>query len=77
MHAACAVGEGLVDGHALDRRRDVAQHVDGRSAEPLILVEMSAYEHEVATELPRLIHRSWRWRATVGISLRKARALTD
>src|SRR5215831_15562673 len=47
------VGEGLVDGDALDGRREIAQDPDGGVTEPLVFVEMSADKHEVGTELPR------------------------
>src|SRR5262245_56059853 len=53
MRAPCNVGEGLVDGDALDRRREIAQDCDGGVAEPLVFVEMSADKHEVGTELLR------------------------
>ena len=53
MRAPCNVGEGLVDGDALDGRREIAQDCDGGVAEPLILVEMPADKDEVGTELPR------------------------
>ena len=53
MRAPCNVGEGLVDGDALDGRREIAQHADGGVTEPLVFFEMSADENEVATELPR------------------------
>src|SRR5215216_2490647 len=53
MRAPCNVGEGLVDGDALDGRREIAQDSDGGVAEPLVFVEMSTDEHEVGTELPR------------------------
>ncbi len=53
MRAPCNVGECLVDGDALDGRREIAQDGDGGIAEPLVLVEMSADENEVGTELPR------------------------
>src|SRR5262245_4567863 len=53
MGAPRHVGEGLVDGDALDRRREIAQDCDGGIAEPLVFVEMSADKHEVGTELPR------------------------
>ena len=47
------VGKSLVDGDALDGRREIAQHSDGGVAKPLVFVEMAADEHEVGTELPR------------------------
>src|SRR5688572_10445266 len=53
MRARCHVGEGLVDGDALDGRREIAQDSDGGVAEPLVFVEMSADKHEVGTEFPR------------------------
>src|SRR5678815_5226975 len=53
MCAPRNVGEGFVDGDALDGRCEVAQYSDGGVAEPLIFVEMSADKHEVGTELPR------------------------
>ncbi len=53
MRAPCNVGEGLVDGDALDGRREIAQDSDGGVAEPLVFVEMSADKNEVVTELPR------------------------
>ncbi len=53
MRASGHVGEGLVDGDALDGRREIAQDSDGGVAEPLVFVEMSIDEHEVGTELPR------------------------
>src|ERR1700752_2423500 len=53
MRAPCHVGESLVDGEALDGRREIAQDSDGGVAEPLVFVEMSADKDEVVTELPR------------------------
>src|SRR3954464_3199725 len=53
MRAPCNVGEGLVDGDALDGRREIAQYSDGRVPEPLVFVEMSADKNKVGTELPR------------------------
>src|SRR5262245_48836585 len=53
MCAPCHVGEGLVDGDALDGRREIAQDCDGGVAEPLVFVEMSVDKHEVGTKLPR------------------------
>ena len=44
---AADVGEGLVDGDALDERREVAQHVDGGVAEALVLAEVAADEDAV------------------------------
>ena len=53
MRTSCHVGEGLVDGDALDGRREIAQYSDGGVAEPLVFVEMSADKNEVGTEFPR------------------------
>src|SRR5829696_7684611 len=53
MGAPCNVGEGLVDGDALDGRREIAQDVDGGVTEALVLIEMSADKNKVGTELPR------------------------
>src|SRR5262245_3807640 len=57
MRAPCNVGEGLVDGDALDGRREIAQDCDRGIAEPLIFVEVSADKNEVGTELPRASSR--------------------
>src|SRR5215510_10025013 len=53
MPTPCHVGEGLVDGDALDGRCEIAQDSDGGVAEPLVFVEMSADKHEVGTEFSR------------------------
>src|SRR5438105_8972124 len=52
MRAPCHVSEGLVDGDALDGRREIAHDSDGGVTEPLVVVEMSADKQEVGTELP-------------------------
>src|SRR5215204_253156 len=57
MRAPGNVGERLVDGDALDGRREIAQYADGGVAEPLVFVEMSADKNEVGTELPRALSR--------------------
>src|SRR5262245_66115645 len=57
MRAPGNVGEGLIDGDALDGRREIAQDCDGGIAEPLVFVEMSADKHEGGTELPRATSR--------------------
>src|SRR5215211_6703398 len=57
MRAPGHVGERLVDGDALDGRREIAQDCDGGVAEPFVFVEMSADKHEVGTELPRAASR--------------------
>src|SRR5262249_47907776 len=53
MRAPGNVSEGLVDGDALDGRREIAEYADGGVAEPLVFVEVSADKKEVGTELPR------------------------
>ena len=53
MRAAGDVGKGLVDGDALDERREVAQHLDRGIAQPLVLLEMAADENELRAELAR------------------------
>src|SRR3954463_6116322 len=53
MRPPCHVGEGLVDGDALDGRREIAQDSDGSIAEPLVFVEMSADKNKVWTAWPR------------------------
>src|SRR5690349_9089212 len=53
MRASGHVGERLVDRDALDVRCEVAQDADGRVAEALVFVKVSADKHEVRTELPR------------------------
>src|SRR6185436_3494795 len=57
MRAARHVGEGLVDRDALDVGCEIAEDSDGRVAEPLVFVEVSADKHEVGTELPRAASR--------------------
>src|SRR5262245_49094724 len=53
MRAPGNVGEGFVDGDALDGRREIAQDCDGGIAEPLVFIEMSSDKHELGAELPR------------------------
>ena len=57
MGAPCDVGEGLVDGDALDGRREIAQDRDGGVTETLVRVEVAADKDEVGTELPRAASR--------------------
>src|SRR5262249_41555827 len=57
MCASGHVGEGLVDGDALDGRREIVQYADGGVAEALVFSEMSAHKHQVGTELPRAASR--------------------
>src|SRR6267142_4780227 len=53
MRAPGNVSEGLVDGDALDGRREIAQDSDRGVPESLVFGEVSAGKHEVGTELPR------------------------
>src|ERR671930_2430581 len=53
MRAPGHVGEGLVDGDALDVGCEIAEDSDSRVAEALVFAEVSADKHEVGTELPR------------------------
>src|SRR4030088_3034482 len=53
MRAPGNVSEGLVDGDALDGRREMAQDSDRGVPESLVFGEVSAHKHEVGTELPR------------------------
>ena len=53
MRAAGDVGKGLVDGDPLDQRREIAEHLDGGVAQPLVLLEMAADEDELRAELAR------------------------
>ena len=47
MGAARHVGEGLVDGDPLDEGREIAEHLDGGVAQPLVVLEMAADKDEV------------------------------
>ena len=53
MGAARDVGKGLVDGNPLDERREIVEHVDGRIAQPLVVLEMTADEDQLRTKLAR------------------------
>ena len=53
MGAARDVGKGLIDGNPLDEGREIAEHLDGGVAQPLVLLEMAADKSEVWTELAR------------------------
>ena len=51
MGAARDIGEGLVDGDALDEGCEIAEHRDGGIAQPLVLGEVTADEGQLWTEL--------------------------
>ena len=53
MRAAGNVGESFVDGDALDRRREIVEHVKDGVAEALVLVKMAADKDQARTELAR------------------------
>ena len=53
MGAARDVGKGLVDGNPLDEGREIAEHLDGGVAQPLVVLEMAADKNELRTELAR------------------------
>ena len=53
VRAARHVGERLVDGDPLDQRCEVAHHLDGGVAEPLVFLEVTADENEVGAKLAR------------------------
>src|SRR5262245_28073200 len=53
MRAARHIGEGLVDGDALDEGRVIVEHVDGGIAKPLIVLEMTTDENQVRAKLAR------------------------
>ena len=57
MGAACNVGKGLIDGNPLDEGREIADHFDGRVAQPLIFLKMPADKNELRTEFTRLLSR--------------------
>jgi hypothetical protein len=53
MFGTLNVGEGLIDGDPLDRRREVAHDLYGRIAQPRIVLEMAADKDELGAELAR------------------------
>src|SRR5262249_58076244 len=54
MSAARNIGEGLVDGNALDERGEIPDHLHGGVAQPLIFLEMPADKNQCRTKLARL-----------------------
>src|SRR5207245_10023813 len=57
MRAARNVGKGLVDGNPFHQRREIADHLDGGVAQPLVFAKMPADKNELRTELARLSSR--------------------
>ena len=53
MRAPGNIGEGFVDGNALDQRREIVEHRDDRIAEPLVVAKMAADKDQVRAELAR------------------------
>ena len=57
MRAAGDVGKGLVDGDALDHRREIVEHFYRRVAQPLVVAEIAADEDQLRAEFARLAPR--------------------
>ena len=57
MGAARNVGKGLVNGNPFHERREIADHLDGGVAQPLVFLEMPADKDELRTEFVRLPSR--------------------
>src|SRR5438552_19084258 len=57
MGAARDVGKRFVDRNPLDQRREIADHLDGGVAQPLVFPEMPADENELRTQLAGLPSR--------------------
>ena len=53
MRAPGNIGEGFVDGDALDQRGEIVEHRDDRVAEPLVVAKMATDKNELRTELAR------------------------
>src|SRR5215469_8118532 len=53
MGAARNVGEGLIDGDPLNEWRKIINYLDGRIAQPLVVLEMAANKNELRAELAR------------------------
>jgi hypothetical protein len=53
MGAARNVGKGLIDGNPLNEGRKIINYLDGRIAQPLVVLEMAANKNELRTELAR------------------------
>ena len=50
MGAARHVGKRLIDGNPLDEGREIAEHLDGGVAQPLVVLEMPADKSELRAE---------------------------
>ena len=53
MDRAGDVGKGLVDRDPLDRRREIAQYIDGGITQPLVVLEVATDELQFRAELAR------------------------
>jgi hypothetical protein len=53
MGAARNVGEGLIDGNPLNEGRKIINYLDGRIAQPLVVLEMATNKNELRAELSR------------------------
>jgi hypothetical protein len=53
MGAARNVGKGLIDGNSLNEGRKIINYLDGRIAQPLVVLEMAANKNELRAELAR------------------------
>jgi hypothetical protein len=51
MGAARNVGEGLIDGNPLNEGRKIINYLDGRIAQPLVVLEMAANKNELRAEI--------------------------
>jgi hypothetical protein len=54
MGASRDVGKRLVDGNPLDEGREIADHLDGGIAQPLVVAEMAVDKSELRTEFASL-----------------------
>ena len=53
MGAARNVGESLIDGNPLNEGGKIINYLDGRIAQPLVVLEMAANKNELRAELAR------------------------
>src|SRR5262245_6254000 len=53
MGAARNVGKGLIDGNPLNEGSKIIDYLDGRIAQPLVFLKMTANKNELRTELAR------------------------
>src|SRR5262245_60383756 len=53
MRATRDIGKGFVDGDSFDEGREITEHVDGRIAKPLVVLEMTTDKDQLRTKLAR------------------------